>query len=285
MHEDDLNLGELMHRATDGLQTDSTGLVQRVMAEGSRMRRRRRAGRSIAAATAVLLAGAAVVTAQWIGPGRPGAQVGGSPPVPPPGQESRTETPPASATPDTAQSLLLTVLVRVLPRGIPMSGETYWGNQGFSGVGVIVDDGNGLSKVTASVERRDVFRRCPAPVQGRTCEVLSDGSVLLRFKHEATNGETPNAKFPSGRPDQGVNDNRVQLHRSDGTVITLTNYNAPAEKGAPDTRPLPPFSVARLASMARSPLWRYIPPATQPRADPAPLSGAPGRNGNAVARQ
>ncbi|MGH3371978.1 MAG: hypothetical protein ACRDPR_18490, partial [Nocardioidaceae bacterium] len=144
MHDIDETLADLMRRATDGLEPDSPDLVRRGMAKGLRLRRRRTAGLSIAAASALVLTGGVVVAAQTLGPDQAGAQVAGTP-----GLTVATATP--SARPVTPKDTLAT-LQKVLPATVKVSEPRSWGDSGFTAASVTVDDGKGLAEVLVLVE-------------------------------------------------------------------------------------------------------------------------------------
>jgi hypothetical protein len=243
MHDIDETLPDLMRRATDGLEPDSPDLVRRAMAKGVRLRRRRTAGLSIAAASALVLTGGVVVAAQSLGPDPAGAQVAGTP-----GLTVATATP--SAKPVTPKDTLAT-LRKLLPATIKVAEPKTWGDSRFTAASVTVDDGKGLAEVSVVVEGGYPQTSCRTDDR-RACQVLSDGSVVVSSRMEPV--------YQTGHPnDQGVASNGVELYRPDGVKISLQTWNSRDEKGSPKTRPEPPFSVAQLTSMARSPLWRAAP--------------------------
>jgi len=243
MYDIDETLSDLMRRATDGLEPDSPDLVRRGMAKGVRLRRRRTAGLSIAAASALVLTGGVVMAAQSLGPGQAGAQVASTP-----GLTVATATP--SAKPVTPHGTLAT-LKKMLPATIKVSEPKTWGDSRFTAASVTVDDGKGLAEVSVLVEGGITQKTCPTE-NSRACQVLTDGSVLVSSRMEPA--------YQPGHPnDRGVSSNSVELYRPDGVKISLMNFNSRDEKGSPKTRPEPPFSVAQLTSMARSPLWQAAP--------------------------
>src|SRR5918994_429664 len=144
MHDIDETLPDLMRRATDGLELESPDLVRRGMAKGVRLRRRRTAGLSIAAASALVLTGGVVVAAQSLGPDPAGAQVPGTP-----GLTVATATP--SAEPVTPKDTLAT-LRKLLPATIKVSEPKSWGDSRFTAASVTVDDGLGLAEIDVLVE-------------------------------------------------------------------------------------------------------------------------------------
>lgn len=265
MDESTQNLPEMMRRATDGLEPDSPDLVRRGMQKGLRMRRRRTAGLSVAAATALVLTGAVVVSARSIGPDRADAQVAGT--SGPSAPASKPPAKPSTARPAASKDTLDT-LRKMVPAGFKVSDLEHRGDSGFTAASITVDDGRGLSELGVLIERREVMKRCPAPgaeTGYKSCKKLSDGTVVLRSALEPVYGPFPKStKFPTGRHpnDRGVRYNSVALHRRDGVVIAMVSYTSRDEKNSPNTRQKPPFSVAQLTSMAQSKLWKA--PAAKP---------------------
>jgi hypothetical protein len=78
----------------------------------------------------------------------------------------------------------------------------------------------------------------------------------------------------------GVVSNYVALRLKDGRFISLTSYNAAAEKGTPHTRTKPLFTVAQLTTMVESQAWKFPrrpPPARRTRRRQASRTRRPGR--------
>lgn len=248
MNDTEQDLTDLMRRATEGLQADSVDMVGRAMRRGRQLRRRRNAGIGLGAAAVVALSAGTVLTVGAIGQDKTDVQAATTPAAPAPVASAKA---PKSDT--------LAALQKLVPARAKISEPDDWSRRQFTAASVTVDDGKGLSELNVSIQRQQMAAGdCPASVGGWSCTVLSDGSRLISIAEEVTNGRGAPEKFPHGRPDQGVKDNRVELHRRDGVVISITNYNARDEKGSPNTRALPPFSVAELTAMVRSPLWQDI---------------------------
>ena len=102
-----------MRRATAELEPDSTDLVRRGMQKGLRLRRRRTAGLSIAAASMLVLTGAVVVAAQSLG-AEDDAPFAGTPGLSVPQQASKPTATPSTAKPVTSKDTLAT-LRQVVP--------------------------------------------------------------------------------------------------------------------------------------------------------------------------
>jgi hypothetical protein len=264
MYNTEHRLSELMQRATESLEPDTTSLVQRGMSKGLRSRRRRTAFVGAAAASAVLLTGGAAVVAAWSGGPDAGPPVAGSPGTPTSPTSPTlptTPSPTASSRPDPGKATLDT-LVRLVPDSMAVSDLEHRVNAGYVAASVTVDDGKGLSELGVFIERRRGVKDCSASETGQeACKVLADGSVLLSSELAPVYGSYPkNSKFPSGRhpSDRGVKYNSVQLHRRDGLVIGFMNYTSRDEKRSPNTRATPPFTVAQLTAMAKSSHWKSV---------------------------
>lgn len=238
-------LPDLMRRATDGLEPESTDLVERGMRRGVTLRRRRTALLSVSGAGAVLAtAGIVFGSSQLLG-SHAGTQapVAGGPSITSVTKGS-AEKPPAVTPKET-----LATLRKLLPTGLKGSQPRSWGGgiNAFNAASVVVDDGKGAAMVSALVE--PYAQKTCALTGSAQCTVRADGSVVISLT------ETPEYSR-NGNPG-GVVSNYVEIYRPNGTMISLTSYNGPKEKGAAHTRAKPALSVAKLISMGDSKLWRF----------------------------
>ncbi|MFI5728711.1 hypothetical protein ACIA49_01235 [Kribbella sp. NPDC051587] len=240
----DSKLPELMRRATEDLEPESVDLVERSVAQGTRLRQRRGALTGVAAGVAVLATMGVVVGAVQHFDRRAdgGALVAGPPiaatpsfnPTPPP-----AVTPPATVakgpTLDTLRSLLKTP-------GRTLSAPESWGgaDDGFFGAAYVADEGKGKSQVTVLLQRFKGPASCK-DVQG--CTKRPDGSTI---RTQSMGGEGG-----------GVISNFVEVRRKDGRFVSLTSYNAPSEKDTKPTRTRPILSVQQLTQLADSPKWKF----------------------------
>lgn len=249
------DISDLMRRATDGLAPESPDLVQRGMAQGLRMRRRRTVLVSVAAAGAVFATGGFAVAVQSIGPGNtvPGVQVAGPTTKP---------TPQPTATKPTAKPwqprFALNTLRKVLPAQVKTSDPVVWGEPGdFSGGSWTIDDGGGLAEVNAMLERHNTTT-CTDELPA-SCRKLADGTLVVSRKLEPS--------YAPGDPrDQGVVANSVEVYRPDGLKVNMMAFNSTDEKDSPKTRALPPYTVEQLTTMARKPAWAPALAILKPRA-------------------
>ena len=242
-------LTELMQQATENLEPVTPDLLERSVQQGLRLRRRR--------TTVLSLTGAGAVLAT-VGLIAAGIQVLGSPseasvagtPLP-----SATPTPAAKPHPVTPQQTLATLRSLIAAQGRTLSRPDAWGgnpDDGFNAAAYVVDDGKGASRVDVLVSGGGEENRCATAAPG--CTTLPDGSTLFTM--------TEQPEYPGNRNTDGVTSNYVALHLRDGRNISMTSYNAPAEKGSRHTRQKPLFSVSELTTMVRSKAWKFPPAST-----------------------
>jgi hypothetical protein len=247
-------LPDLMRRATEGLEPESTDLVERGMGRGVTLRRRRTALLSFAGAGAVLAtAGIVVGGTQLFGNSAAEAPVAGT------SAANQASTPAKPATPKDT----LATLEKLLQANLQVSKPQTWGGgeMPLNGASVIVNDGKGASQLLATVGTTNAKKTCADAAPG-TCKVRPDGSVLVSYAERPT--------YPKGANPGGVISNAVEVYRTDGTEVTLMSLNGPQEKDAEHTRAKPAFSVAALTQLADSTAWGF--PARQPVPTGAPLT-------------
>ncbi|GAB2654115.1 hypothetical protein [Kribbella swartbergensis] len=258
-------LPDLMRRATENLEPESTDLVERGMRRGAALRRRRTLLRSATGATAALATAAVVVT---------GTQLFGN--------DAQQQPPTAGAAATTASTTVkapvtqketLQTLVELLPPHLKVKTTDTWGDPGFNGAAVVVDDGKGAAKLSLGVSGPGLDGTCHQPEPG-TCTSRPDGSKITVRANEPTYGQ--------GNPG-GVLSNSVTVNRADGTAISLISFNAPEEKGVEHSRPAPVLSVAELTKIVDSKLWRFPPKQPIPTTGPSkPDLKSPGAGKPAV---
>ncbi|WP_328996439.1 hypothetical protein OG394_17485 [Kribbella sp. NBC_01245] len=255
------DISDLMRRATDGLAPESPDLVQRGMAQGLRMRRRRTVLVSAAAAGAVIATAGFAVAVQSIGPGNTapgGVQVAG--------QTTAKPTPRPTATKPTTKPwqprFALNTLRKVLPAEVKTSDPHVWGEKGdFNGGSWTIDDGGGLAEVNAMIARHSL-KNCTDDDLPASCRKLADGTLVVSRKLEPSYG-------PGDPRDVGVVANSVEVYRPDGLRVNIMAFNSVDEKDSPKTRALPPYTVEQLTTMARKPAWAPALAILNPPAKPA----------------
>jgi hypothetical protein len=250
-------LPDLMRRATEDLEPESTDLVERGMRRGAVLRRRRTALLSVSGAGAVLATAGIIVGGSALFAGAGGdAPVAGTtnPPTP---TTSVKPTPIPAVTP---QETLATLKKLVAPSGAKITRPEARGGgvkDGFVTASVVLDDGKGLSLIDVLVEHNSK-KSCTDSPAG-SCTVRADGSVVVSI-----------SEFPEyardGNPG-GVISNYVTIYRTDGVAVHMTNYNAAQQKQAEHTRPKPVYTAAALVQLADSKLWE-APPAVAGKPQP-----------------
>ncbi|MGP4091637.1 hypothetical protein, partial [Streptomyces sp. KR55] len=121
---------------------------------------------------------------------------------------------------------------------------------------VVYDDGEGGGAVSVGLNRVEPGSQsareattCPdkvhVPHDSCTTSRLSDGSVLMLFQGYEY-------------PDRRVDTKRwhAELVTAEGQQISVSEWNAEAEKDQPITRDEPPLSMAQLKDIAAAPQWR-----------------------------
>ncbi|MFI5757956.1 hypothetical protein [Streptomyces sp. NPDC051569] len=220
--------------------TDLSALVDGALIRGRRrmvLRRTVTVTVSVLALAAVGLGGA-VGSGQLGGPVRDGVAVAASGgPVPAP------------------DSPLVPILEKLLAAGELSDVRAGEGGRerGWSVSGVF-DDGQGAAAISVSLTRVGAGQglnavKCPDQVivdfDDCTSTELADGSRLLIFQGY----EYPDRREPT-KLWRGV------LLTADGFLVDLSEYNAPAEKGAKVSRIDPPLDPARLKALVTSDEWR-----------------------------
>lgn len=251
-------LPELMRRATEHLEPPSTDLVERGMNRGMTLRRRRTVLRGVTSATAVLVTAGIVVGGTQI--------VRGNSTVEAPTAGNAAASAKAQVSPAVTQEETLATLLSLLPQDLKVSRQQTWGSAGFNGAAVVVDDGQGPSKISIAVSAEGLDGSCSYP-----CKLRPDGTMITTSTGRPTSGKAN----PSG-----VISNSVNVFRPGLGSISLISFNSTEEKGADKTRAQPALSVAALTRFADSEAWRFPPKQPAPTANvgkPAPRSPGDGK--------
>ncbi|WP_329545747.1 hypothetical protein OG548_15805 [Streptomyces sp. NBC_01356] len=190
----------------------------------------------------------------------------------------------ASAQPGTVSGdELVRTLQELLPEG-EFSGQQSRGTDSLLPpyALTVYDDGQGKAAVSLSLNRIDPGSEqslqavtCPdkvlTPYDSCVTSRLPDGSKLMLFKGYEY-------------PDRRVDTKRwsADLITPQGQHVSVTEWNAAAEKDAPISRPEPPLSTAQLKTVVTDTAWRTaidsVPenptkPATTPEQPPAGIDG------------
>ncbi|NUR94030.1 MAG: hypothetical protein HOV67_02095, partial [Kribbellaceae bacterium] len=232
-------------------------LLERTVAQGTRLRRRRTtllavSGGGAVLATAALIAGGIHVLGSPADSAAAGTPIAITKPSAKPSTAPSVKPTPSSTHAVNSQQTLATLKSLVAAPGRTFSQPETWGEGGYTAAAYVVDDGHGAARVDVLLSGGGEQSPCVPVRQG--CSTLPDGSVLYTLK------ESP--EYPDSRQaEYGVVSNYVVLMRRDGRSISLTSYNGPAEKGKPHTRPAPLLSVKELTAIAKSKAWK-LPPVT-----------------------
>jgi hypothetical protein len=252
----DSKLPELMRRATEDLEPESVDLVERSVAQGTRLRQRRGALTGVAAGVAVLATMGVVVGAvqhfDRNGQAAPaGSLAVGPAATPKPSLPSKAPSGPVA--PASSANLKDPTLV-TLKSLLQGSGRTFskpenWGGKddGFFGASWVVDDGKGGSRVEVLLERLKGPASC-AGVPG--CRKRPDGSTI---QSESLSPEYSDAR----QKEFGIVSSFVEIVRKDGRRISVSSYNGVSEKGTKHTRVAPILTVAQLTKLADSQAWQF----------------------------
>ncbi|MFG2293521.1 hypothetical protein [Streptomyces sp. NPDC048603] len=282
--EDDL--GEALRRTGDGFPVD-----QRVLVDGGELRGRRMVARRRAAVvTGTVLAMAVVGTVGAYSGGLfgGGSGNGGADEVnvaaPPSASGSRTgkdafdpkDDPYAGTGAVTAEQMIATFKALLPEGGTRLTAPEARGTDAPPMVTGIYDDGKGRAAISLGLSRTDPnggpaeqLVNCPSKSQldYQTCttEKLADGSRLLLFQ---------GYEFPDRRVDTKVW--RATLITPQGFVVDASEWNSPAEKGAPVSRSLPPLTLAQMKALVTSDTWHPALndlPAAKPDKPVPPMAG------------
>ncbi|MEV5545526.1 hypothetical protein AB0L35_05195 [Streptomyces sp. NPDC052309] len=264
----------------DRFDTDRAALVAGGQTRGRRARMRRRAG---------VLGGAAGIALVGVGGALLLPAEDSSGPERSSVASSTTARPSASSSPAPfSDDDLLRELKKRLPEG-EFSEEGARGTADELGAfaHLVYDDGKGAAAIGISFARVEPgsqqireLTECPDRtfVEYDDCSTsrLPDGSLLKLYQGYEYPDRRVDTKFWS-----------ADLVTSKGQHVTLSEWNSPAQKDAPITRPNPPLSTAQLKEVVTAEVWRRVvdalpenpkQPTKKPAADPVP----PGVSGKKI---
>ncbi|WP_306318565.1 MULTISPECIES: hypothetical protein [unclassified Streptomyces] len=240
-------LGDALRRAGAGFGADGRTLVDGGVLRGRRLLRRRRAG--------AVTGGVAALAVVGLGASYGVGAFGG-------GVETAAHSGVAagpSATAHVSGEKVLGILERLVPEGEFGRAEGRGaGDPGGPLARVVYDDGKGKAAIGVSLGVADPGGaqvaeqlRCPdrrlTAYDSCTSETLSGGARLLLLR-----GYT--------YPDKRVDTKWWHAYyvTAEGYTVDVSEWNAPAEKGEPVSRPQPPLSLAQLRAVATSDEWRPV---------------------------
>ena len=225
MTDNDSQVGDLLNRAVATLEPRTRALVAAGTARGRTLRRRRRITQAASGvALAGLIGGIAVAVWPSGGAGAP-RRIRTRPPRRP---RSCTDAPPTGTI--TPQVIAQRTIDALLSAGTVrnLSGNY---DQDQAGTELVYNDGRGAALIDVSLDF--VGAGQSAVCQIAVCTTRPDGSKLAVYRGSDRPGQ------PNAEPQEWS----VSLLRRDGVAVTLTEWNAPGEKGsAATTRVDPPLS-------------------------------------------
>ncbi|WP_369233561.1 hypothetical protein AB5J56_16890 [Streptomyces sp. R21] len=245
-------LGAALREAGGAFDTDRAALSAAGENRGRRLRRQRRAVVGGAVAGIALVGVGGALLSPWgdaSGPHR--ASVASE-------TTASTTKPTAKPTakPVSGEELIRT-LKGLLPKGKVSKAEGRGTDEFLSPYAhVVYDDGKGggavgvsLGRVEPGSDQARQATQCPdkvfTPHDSCTTSRLSDGSVLMLLK---------GYEYPDRRVDTKWWN--AELITPAGQHISVSEWNAEAEKDAPITRPEPPLSAVQLKSLITAGAWR-----------------------------
>lgn len=244
--EEQLSAG--MRHAAGAFETDRAALVSAGAARGRRrlLLRRRAAVAGGAAGIALVGVGGALLVPAGSGTHRTSVATGSRHP---------SASPSDAPSPVSGDSLIRT-LEKLLPSGKFSGAEARGTDTGTPYAHLVFDDGKGAAAVGVSLgrvepgsEQARQVTECPgkAYVHYDTCGTsrLQDGSVVMVLQ---------GYEYPDRRVDTKWWN--AELVSPQGHHVSVSEWNAAAEKDAPVTRPQPPLSRAQLKHIAAAPAWR-----------------------------
>ncbi|KOT44155.1 hypothetical protein ADK41_04620 [Streptomyces caelestis] len=262
-------LSAALHETGGGFDADRSALVAGGRARGRRALTRRRAG---------VLGGVAGVALVGVGGAMflpQGNSDGSDVSAAATGAASRPSASAAASAPaPVSGDTLLDRLKELLPEG-EFSREEARGTADEPGpyASLVHDDGRGAAAITVGFDRVEPggaqvrqLTRCPdetfVPYDDCSSTRLSDGSLLRLLKGYEYPDKRVDTKYWS-----------ADLVTAEGQHVSVGEWNAPAQKGAPVSRAEPPLSAEQLEEVVTAEVWRRVVDAIPET--PEPAGGAP----------
>jgi hypothetical protein len=236
-------LGEALRRTGDTFDTNLQGLAEAGLTRGRRTLWRRRAVTVTASVALLGVMSAGVVYGGMFDDGRDGANV-------------------AARKSDAEQTV--SILKRLLPEGKVSQerADKPGRNFGFySGASLVFDDGKGAAAISITLGRDDSPLGSISSLAG--CTVGADGVGRI-----GPNGTCTTKNFNDGSNllltqeheppyrDKDTKSWSARLIKPDGSMLTVMEWNAPAQKVAKPTRLNPPLTQKQLTDLVTAKEWR-----------------------------
>ncbi|MET9991616.1 hypothetical protein ABZ061_18895 [Streptomyces mutabilis] len=261
-------LSAVLHDAGGGFDTDRTALVAGGRSRGRRALTRRRAGvvGGAVAGVALVGVGGAVLLPQGKSDGPDVSAASSSTSSRP--SASASTPPPEPVSGDT----ILGEFKKLLPEG-KFSQEDARGSADAPYAYLVYDDGEGAAAMNVSFQRVEPgsphvreLTGCPdrtfTPYDDCSSTRLPDGSLLRLLKGYEYPDKRVDTKYWS-----------ADLVTTEGQHVSVGEWNAPAQKGAPVSRAEPPLSAEELKEVVTAEVWRKVVDAMP--ASPTPPAAAP----------
>jgi hypothetical protein len=240
---------DVLHRVADDLApADRRALMSAGFARGRTLRRRRTA--AVTAGVAVLaLAGGGGLLAATSGNGAGHtAATGTTTGVAAPALHNTASV--ASIAPSYTARQVENLLISMLPHG-QISDRLGRGTEDTAPYAQLVfDDGHGPAEVSVVLQTQsDVPQNCTAAdAAGDYCrQTTVHGGTLTIWEGWEYSDHRNNTK-----------EWMAEYRHQDGALVSVSEWNAPSEKDAPASRPNPPLTATRLASIATAPAWNKV---------------------------
>ncbi|MEZ3182444.1 hypothetical protein KYY02_28445 [Streptomyces pimonensis] len=264
-------LSAALHETGGGFDADRSALVAGGRARGRRALTRRRAGvLGGVAGVALVSVGGALLLPQGDSDGSGASTADAS-------QPSASATAPAPA--PVSGDAILGQLKELLPEG-EFSQEDARGSADEPGpyAYLVHDDGRGAAAISVAFDRVEPgsaqarqLTRCPdktfTPYDDCSSTRLSDGSLLRLFRGYEYPDKRADTKYWS-----------ADLVTAEGQHVSVGEWNAPAQKGAPVSRTEPPLSAGQLEEVVTAEVWRRVVdsiPETPKSTEVAPTADVP----------
>ncbi|MEU9664833.1 hypothetical protein AB0E25_04470 [Streptomyces bobili] len=252
-------LSAALHQAGGTFDTDRAALVAAGAVRGRRLRLRRRAAIAGGAAGLALVGvGGALLVPSGAGSSPQQGSVAAT------GSGTPTAVAATPAAPVVSADDMVRTLTKLLPKGKVTRGEARGTDSPLPPLAqVAFDDGKGAGSVSLLVDRvrgggeafdpASEVAPCPdmeLPDPGLdSCvtQTLPDGSVVTL---------TQGYEYPDRRADTKAWS--ADLVTPDGTRVSVSEWNAAAQKGEPVSRPEPPLGIEQLKTLAAANEWRRV---------------------------
>ncbi|MEU0113155.1 hypothetical protein ABZ137_05360 [Streptomyces bobili] len=251
-------LSAALHQAGGTFDTDRAALVAAGEVRGRRLRLRRRAAIAGGAAGLALVGvGGALLVPSGAGSSPQHGSVAAT------GSGTPSAVAATPAVPVVSADDMVRTLTKLLPEGKVTRGESRGTDDLPPFAQVVFDDGKGAGSVSLLVDRvrsggeafdpASEVAPCPetelpdAGLDSCVTQTLPDGSVVTL---------TQGYEYPDRRADTKAWS--ADLVTPDGTRVSVSEWNAAAQKGVPVSRPEPPLSIEQLKTLAAAKEWRRV---------------------------